>query len=128
MPPKPQPQEKVMTMTMTVAGQTPIADWYSTKSVASSVNDLQLHQTGLGVMEGDDGDKGEEEEEDDSDDDDDVRARRRTVMGRGRCYPISSQLSLNHFGMNDNELGTEEDWTRSVLLAADMDFGFESKQ
>ncbi|KXN90808.1 Rho GTPase-activating protein gacZ [Leucoagaricus sp. SymC.cos] len=106
-------KERVKTM----VGQTPIADWYSTKSAASSVADLRFTGSSKHVID---------ERGFDDDDEEygyDVEARRRTVMGRQRGASASSQVSLNHLGLDDNELGAEEDWTRSVLLAADVELG-----
>jgi hypothetical protein len=104
-PPKPErKKERVQTML-----GTPIADWYSTKSAASSVSDLHSASSQPCTID------------EDYDEEHDVEARRRTVLGRAR-NGSSSQLSMNHLGLDDGELA-EEDWTRSVLLAAGAEFG-----
>lgn len=109
-PAQPQQKEKIERV-KTMIGQTPIADWYSLKSAASSVSDLQSVNRQHAVEEGSS-----------YEEDYDVEARRRTVIGRIRGSAISSQVSLNHLGMDDDDLA-EEDWTSSVLLAADVEFG-----
>lgn len=114
----------------TMVGQTPIADWYSTKSAASSVVDLPTpppqHKPSPDAIAGLRG-LDSADDEDDGDDEDDFEARRRTVMGRGRGASVSSQLSMNHLGLEDEELGGEEDWTSSVLLAAEFELRCEGK-
>ncbi len=109
----------------TLVGQTPIADWYS-KSASSSVVDLPVpgnnlqHELEAGISEG----LGHAEINDDDEEDEyDVEARRRTVMGRSRGISVSSQYSMNHLGLDDDEFGAEDDWTKTVLLAADFDLG-----
>ena len=100
-PSKAQKQERVKTM----VGQTPIADWYSTRSAASSVSDLTF--AGRQVAEG--GSRNEE------DFDVDIR---RTVIERASSGSVSSKTPLNHLGVYDDD--SAEDWTKSVLSAADV--------
>jgi len=106
---KAQKQERVKTM----VGQTPIADWYSTRSAASSVSDLTFAGSQQ-VVEG-----GSRDEEDDFD----VDMKRTVVIERGRS--VSSKTLLNHLGVYDDDDDSAEEWTRSVLLAADMELGSE---
>ena len=107
---KAQKQERVKTM----VGQTPIADWYSTRSAASSVSDLTF--AGSQLVEG-----GSRDEEDDFD----VDMRRMVVIERGRSGSVSSKTLLNHLGVYDDDDDSAEEWTRSVLLAADVELGSE---
>ena len=107
-PSKAQKQERVKTM----VGQTPIADWYSTRSAASSVSDLTFSGRPQ-VVEGGNRDEG---------DDFDVGVKRRVAIERGRGGSVSSKTLLNHLGVYDDD--SAEEWTRSVLLAADVDVEF----
>jgi len=106
-PSKAQKQERVKTM----VGQTPIADWYSTRSAASSVSDL----TFAGRQQAVEGGSRDEE-------DFDVDMRRMVIEG-GRSGSVSTKTPLNHLGVYDDD--SVEDWTRSVLLAADVELGSE---
>lgn len=102
-------KERVKTM----VGKTPIADWYG---AASSVVDLHMPGTHRDLVEDDDEDEDEGEN---------VEVRRRTVMGRNKPPSFSSQMSMNHLGLDDDELGGDVDWTKSVLM--DLELGFEGK-
>ena len=103
-PPQAQKKERVKTM----VGQTPIADWYSTKNAASSVSDLTFVR------------RQQEGSRDEEGFDVDIK---RTVIESARSSSVSSKTSLNHLGVYDDD--SVEDWTRSVLLAADVELASE---
>ncbi|KAF8629415.1 hypothetical protein AX15_003466 [Amanita polypyramis BW_CC] len=84
--------EKVATLETGKAG-TPIADRYRTNSTASSVFSMALSTIEQG--------------------------KQRRVNPVPRRPAIST--SSNHLGLLDKELGGGDDWTRSVLLAADIE-------
>ena len=48
---------------------------------------------------------------------------KRTVIESARSSSVSSKTSLNHLGVYDDD--SVEDWTRSVLLAADVELASE---
>jgi len=47
------------------------------------------------------------------------------VIERGRSGSVSSKTLLNHLGVYDDDDDSAEEWTRSVLLAADVELGSE---
>ncbi|TFK44206.1 hypothetical protein BDQ12DRAFT_717378 [Crucibulum laeve] len=77
-------------------GQTPIADQYRFPSAASSQTSLvSVSQPGVSQL-------------------------RPNPIVRGRGASVSSTASSNHLGLLDDADSEEEDWTNSVLLAADV--------